>query len=55
MSLDLLSSPSGRLDRAWLEVTVALGVFDQGSDPVSAVVVGVVAIRKCVGEIPSQS
>lgn len=51
LSFDLLTSPPRSLNRASLEVTIALGNLDECHDPVSTVVVGIVAIGEGVRQV----
>lgn len=51
LSFDLLTSPPCSLNRASLEVTVALGILDERHDPVSTVVVGIVAVGEGVRQV----
>ncbi len=55
LSFDLLSGPSCSLNGASLELTVTLSIFDERRDPVSTVVVGIVAIGESICQVSMSS
>ena len=51
LSLDLFTSPTCSFDGTSLEVTVTLGLLDECCNPISAIVIGILSVGKCVCKV----